>query len=138
MGKSETAEFVGVTEGWLLPSDALKQQALMFDRLAVVYLSQALKSLRSGAHPRPELAAEIDWLVDQRLLYEPDFFPSIENLNRNPRFARYLKEFVRLDKKMERAPVSASPRKALEYLISHVRQHDLILRLMSVQLRELE
>jgi hypothetical protein len=136
MGKTDIAQFVGVANAWSMPSSAIKQQALMFDRVAAVYLSHLLKSLKSRTEDDPVRAAEIEWLVEQEVVYEPVFSPSIEKLNRNPQFARYLKEFVRLDKKMERMPVHGSVRNAVEYLSSSVRCFDLVLRLMSLQLRE--
>jgi hypothetical protein len=132
------SSLVGVANGLLLSSIELKQQALMFDRLACVFLTQALRELTARAERR-DFATELEFLAKQQFLYEPEFFSQADHLSKNRQFSTLLNEFVRVDKRMERSPIkNRSLKHSVQYLADYARQHELVLRLMSVQLQHLE
>lgn len=50
-----------------------KREALLFDRVAVVDLKGCIESLRMGPYPKPYVANEYEWLVEQNIVFEPKF-----------------------------------------------------------------
>jgi hypothetical protein len=72
------AEFVGVTHFVHLAYDSvygvnsLKQQALMFDRIAIANLSVYLKDRKRFAERMRTTANDIDWLLEQEIIFEAE------------------------------------------------------------------
>jgi hypothetical protein len=63
-------EFVAVTSPVLLQNaGTLKQQALMFDRIAIPTLSEILKALTAEWQ---ELRSELEWLIESGIVFEPN------------------------------------------------------------------
>ena len=67
------SEFVGV-KFWLPGSvSLLKREALMFSRIIIPNQNSFLEIMRWQADRYPEhLVAELEWLAEQGIVYEPD------------------------------------------------------------------
>jgi len=128
---------VGVTHGWRLHRVELKRLAMMFDQLACVSLTQTFRELMD-APEKKYFAAELEFLMKNEFLYEPDFFSEAAHLSNNKEFTDLLNEFVRRDKKMDRLPIEGSIKNSVQFLVEYATQQELILRLMSTQLRALK
>jgi hypothetical protein len=81
-------EFIGVKDIFSSYDTALiKQDALMFDSIAIPAYSKMAPDLRSNDC---QVMAELDWLSEEGLIFEPGWIPPTEKVLDNAEYQRYI------------------------------------------------
>ncbi len=89
-------EFVGVKHLIGIPDTAwIKQEALMFDRVAVPDYHVVAPMLRKGSCPNVyDYYDDLDWLLEQGIIFEPEKVSPSEGLINNPEFQHCAKALL--------------------------------------------
>jgi hypothetical protein len=99
-------EFVGVKHLIGVPDTAwIKQEALMFDRVAVPDYHVIAPMLRKGSCPKVyDYYDDLDWLVDQGIIFEPENIAPSEALLNNPEFQHCVKALLEHNAEFSKLP----------------------------------
>src|ERR1051325_2567758 len=74
---------------FLFNLNALKRQALMFDRIAVPFFS-AISEEFNGERSRPRLITEVEWLIGEGIAFEPELDFDVQELVANDEFRSFV------------------------------------------------
>jgi len=105
---------------------SIKQEALLFDRIAVMDFQSTVPRMREQVHPRmDDYFDTLEWLFDEGIIFEPEKVALDENILANPDYQRFSKltteyaaqirkladlvEQVTVEPEDEFIPVDASP-----------------------------
>lgn len=96
-------EFVGVTSliDIIVASENkpcfLKQQALMFNRIAIPSLNAYLTEIKKRQHYKqlPDYLAEVEWLLEEEIIFEPDYICAHQGLVSDDEYKIYSEELSR-------------------------------------------
>lgn len=85
-------EFVGVIELIeLYDTASIKQEALLFDRIAALRFSSTVQVMREQVHPRmDDYFDTLAWLFDRGIIFEPEQFAIDGNILANPDYKQFL------------------------------------------------
>lgn len=84
-------EYVAVNDTMVLFNlNALKRQALMFDRIAMPFFAEISAEVRDGRSRVPLVITEVEWLMDQGIAFEPELDFDREKLVANDEFRRFV------------------------------------------------
>lgn len=99
-------EFVGVKHLIGIPDTSwIKQEALMFDRVAVPSYHVVAPMLRKGSCPRVyDYYDDLDWLLEQGIIFEPENITPSEELQRRPEFQQCLKLLLEHNDEFSKLP----------------------------------
>lgn len=99
-------EFVGVKHLIGVPDTAwIKQEALMFDRVAVADYHIVAPMLRKGACPRTyDYYDDLDWLLEQGIIFEPEKIAPTNELLNNPDYQKCVDDFNKHFEEFKKLP----------------------------------
>jgi hypothetical protein len=83
-------EFVAVNDSLMLfDMESLKREALMFHRIALPFVNQILTDFREENSRTPQVLAELEWLMDKGVVFEPEDKTKDEKLLSSDEFKSY-------------------------------------------------
>jgi hypothetical protein len=99
-------EFVGVKHLIGVPDTAfIKQEALMFDRIAVVDYSHIAPMLRESSCPAMyDYYDDLDWLLEQGIIFEPEEISPTKELKEDTEYQECMKLFDKHLKEVNKLP----------------------------------